>query len=293
MLNDNHFNPMNDPIVSPRPDHYENFPVASWLSPSRLRDPISAIYRFARTADDIADEGHAYAGQRLMDLQQMRNDLVDASGKPGFESVRWPNIFGPLGGAIRQFQIPLDQLSCLLDAFAQDVVMTQAGKTYSDLAHLLDYCRHSANPVGRLMLHLYGISDSTRLAMSDSVCSALQLVNFWQDLSVDIPRGRHYLTDDDCRQFQVSREMLERQEDTPQTRALISYCVKVAQQMMLDGAPLARQIPGRAGWELRLVVQGGLRILEKIELLHFRTLRLRPKIGKIDIAIMAWRALWM
>lgn len=284
---------MNHPTVGHRPDHYENFPVASWLSPRQLRDPISAIYRFARTADDIADEGHASADQRLKDLQQMRHDLANTSGNPDFESVQWPNVFGPLGKAIRQFLIPLEQLSCLLDAFAQDVIMTRAGKTYTDLPQLLDYCRHSANPVGRLMLHLYGISDSARLAMSDSICSSLQLINFWQDLSVDIPRNRHYLTDSDCRQFQVSRETLAKQEDTPQTRKLIRYCVKVAQQMMLDGAPLAHQIPGRAGWELRLVVQGGLRILEKIELLHFRTLRIRPKIGKVDIAIMAWRAVWM
>jgi hydroxysqualene synthase len=275
---------VNQPI-----QHYENFPVASWLCPPELRPPIAAIYHFARTADDIADEGNAPADQRLQELAWMCQDLLAIAGGQTY-SKRWPQVFGPLSNMIRQFALPVPLLQDLLDAFTQDVIKTRDGSGYADQNELLDYCRRSANPVGRLLLHLYGIADEAALRMSDQICSALQLINFWQDLSIDIPRARHYIPQADCLEFQVSRVQLQALEQTPSVSALIAAQVERAKTMMHAGQDLVHHLPGRAGWELRLVVQGGLRIAEKIENIGFATLSTRPKLGKRDAPLMLWRS---
>lgn len=168
-------------------EHYENFPVASILCPARLRAPILAIYRFARTADDLADEGDAPATQRLMQLRAYRRELDAPAEAP---LSRWPEVFGPLRRAVTDFRLPMPLLHDLLDAFEQDC----GNPAYQDRLQLLDYCRRSANPVGRLLLHLNGVQDAQALAQSDAICTALQLINFWQDPSVDLPRGRSYLS---------------------------------------------------------------------------------------------------
>ena len=281
------------PAPLPTPvTHYENFPVASWLCPPRLRAPIAAIYHFARTADDIADEGDASAQQRLDDLAAYRADLLSiAAGQP--PSGRWPQVFGPLQAMLQAFQLPLLLLTDLLDAFTQDVRKTRDHASYADQAELLDYCRRSANPVGRLLLHLYGVQDEAALAQSDAICSALQLINFWQDLSRDLPRGRHYLPDADCQAFGVTRAELQALQQTPNATKLIATKSQMARAMMQKGTELVHHLPGRAGWELRLVVQGGLRILDKIEALHYATLQTRPTLNPWDVAVMLWRALWM
>jgi squalene synthase HpnC len=272
--------------------HYENFPVASVLCPPRLRPPIAAIYHFARTADDIADEGNAPAEQRLDDLALMRTDLAAvAGGKP--RSGRWPQVFEPLVTMISAFDLPVQLLADLLDAFTQDVVKTRDQAGYADRTELLDYCRRSANPVGRLLLHLYGVRDETALRMSDDICTALQLINFWQDLGIDIPRGRHYLPARDCAAHGVGAEDLKALRQTPGATRLIAEQCRLAKELMQGGAELVHRIPGRAGWELRLVVQGGLRILDKIERMNFATLQTRPKLGPRDVAVMLWRALRM
>lgn len=166
--------------------HYENFPVASVLCPPHLRQPIAAIYGFARTADDIADEGDAPAADRLADLAAFHADLMAiAQGQP--PSPRWASVFLPLQAVLRSHQLPVPLLADLLSAFAQDVEKTRDAEGYADRAELLDYCRRSANPVGRLLLHLYGVHGDEALRESDAICTALQLINFWQDLSVDIP----------------------------------------------------------------------------------------------------------
>ncbi|HRB10799.1 MAG TPA: squalene/phytoene synthase family protein, partial [Ottowia sp.] len=157
----------------------ENFPVASWLCPPRLRPPIAAIYRFARTADDIADEGGATSAQRLADLAALRADLHAVAGGHA-PSARWAPVFGALAAQMRAFALPAQPLDELLSAFAQDVAFTRDGAAYADMTQLLDYCRRSANPVGRLLLHLYGVTSAQALAESDAICSALQLINFWQ-----------------------------------------------------------------------------------------------------------------
>lgn len=268
--------------------HYENFPVASWLCPARLRPAVVTIYHFARTADDLADEGQASAQQRLDALAQFEADL-HACAKGQAHSGRWPQVFDPLAPVLAQFQLPLQLLTALLSAFAQDVTQHR----YATQAQLLDYCARSANPVGRLLLHLYGVHDAASLAQSDAICSALQLVNFWQDLSVDLPRGRIYLPADMMARHRVDEPQLLGQQASPATRALVADAVDWARTLMHQGAPLVHAVPGRAGWELRLVVQGGLRIANRIEALGFDTLGRRPALGKRDVAVMVFRSLVM
>jgi len=269
-------------------DHYENFPVASLLCPPQLRPAVAAIYWFARTADDIADEGDASAQQRLSDLAAYRSDLMAAAqGQAG--SARWPGVFERLRPVMEQSALPVDLLADLLSAFEQDVVKQR----YASEAELMDYCRRSANPVGRLLLHLYGVSDARSLAHSDCICSALQLINFWQDLSIDIPRGRIYLPADAWQRHGVTEAQLLALDSTQETINLIADLARSARATMLAGSQLPKTVHGRAGWELRLVVQGGLRILDKIEALGFNTLKTRPKLGRWDFVVMAWRALWM
>ena len=268
--------------------HYENFPVASVLCPPRLQPAIKAIYAFARTADDIADEGDSLPQSRLNDLAAYRADLMAAVGGRAF-SPRWAGVFDRLGPVIAQFALPVHLLTDLLSAFEQDAVKQR----YASGAELLDYCRRSANPVGRLLLHLYGVTDAQSLEESDHICTALQLINFWQDLGLDIARGRIYLPADAWEQYGVDEAQLLALRHNPKTINLIASHARQARVMMLKGSQLVKKLPGRGGWELRLVVQGGLRILDKIEALDFDTLRRRPRLGGWDVAVMGWRALWM
>lgn len=250
-------------------DHYENFPVASWLCPPALRAPILALYGFARTADDIADEGNATAAERLALLQLYRQDLHESWRNPQHRSAQWPEVFAALTRQHQTWAFPLGLLEDLLDAFEQDVTYTRDHHVYANRTELLDYCRRSANPIGRLILHLAQVQDAESLAMSDAICSALQLINFWQDLSVDVPRGRLYLP----------------------LGANLSDELAYARALMEQGAPLVRRLSGRLGWELRLVVQGGLRILDKAE--REDTRRIRPTVHAGDTPLMLWRALRM
>ena len=269
-------------------EHYENFPVASLLCPPALRPAVTAIYHFARTADDIADEGDAAPAQRLADLAAYRLDLKAAlAGQP--TGPRWPQVFMPLARQAAEFRLPPPLLHDLLDAFEQDV----RNPPYADRAALLDYCRRSANPIGRLLLHLYGIGDAVALRQADAICSALQLVNFWQDLSVDGPRGRCYVPQRDRDAHGVGADELARCIDSPRARALVRALCDWACALMHEGAPLALRVPGRAGWELRLVVQGGLRIAEKIRRMDHAALTLRPALGAADAPLLLWRALRM
>jgi len=269
-------------------NHYENFPVASVLCPPALRPAVRAIYAYARTADDLADEGPAPAAERLADLWAYETDLhAIASGKA--PSLRWKAVFEPLSEVIARHALPVPLLTDLLSAFRQDVVQ----KSYANRAELLDYCRRSANPVGRLLLHLYAVGDATALRQSDEICSALQLANFWQDLSVDTRRGRLYIPHADCLRYGVEPAHLLAGTDSPQTRALVAEMVAWTQAKMQLGAPLVHRVGGRAGWELRFVVQGGLRILGRIESLGFVSLQHRPQLSWSDFPALAWQVLAM
>lgn len=304
MVADNRGVSATPPHLAAPPAHYENFPVASWLCPPHLRPPIAAIYHFARTADDIADEGDASPDERLAQLRAYREELAavargDVAQGEVAPSSRWPQVFGPLAHSIAQHGLPEALLADLLSAFMQDIEKTRDRGTYADRAELLDYCRRSANPIGRLLLHLYGVHDARALAQSDAICSALQLINFWQDPSVDLPRGRFYFPLTDCARRGLTPENfkvfapLSRAEPPQEAINLISVLSHWARELMTEGAPLVHRLPGRMGWELRLVVQGGLRILDKIDDLGFDTFSQRPTIGKFDAPVLLWNALRM
>ncbi|MFG6455353.1 squalene synthase HpnC [Roseateles sp. BYS96W] len=267
-------------------DHYENFPVASLLCPPALRPAVVAIYHFARTADDLADEGDASTEVRRQALHDYRADLTaTVAGRPA--SPRWAAVFTPLARELHRLQPAL--LHDLLDAFEQDL----APPRYGDRAQLLDYCRRSANPVGRLLLGLYDVADADALRRSDAVCSALQLINFWQDFTRDGPNGRLYVPQADLDRHGVSADDVLARRDSPAARALIADLCGWARALMREGAPLALQLKGRAGWELRLVVQGGLLILDKIAAGGHDSLLRRPAIKPWDLPRLAWRALTM
>lgn len=278
--------------------HYENFPVASWLCPPAIRPAVVAIYHFARTADDLADEGDATADQRLQALADYRAALDHALSAEGPvpHGGRWAGVWPPLARAVATHHLPVALLHDLLNAFEQDVRHTATRHRYADTAELLAYCQLSANPIGRLLLHLYGITDAAASAQSDAVCSALQLINFWQDISVDHARGRHYLPGDLLTRYGVAIEDFSPgavPEVQARCREVVVACCQQARTLMLQGAPLVHRIPGRAGWELRLVVQGGLRTLDKIEAIGFRTWVQRPALGSLDLPRLLWHALAM
>lgn len=270
-------------------DHYENFPVASWLCPPHLRAAVRAIYAFARTADDIADEGDATPEQRLAELGRYRRTLcvATAAGHAAALQMQWADVFGPLAAALRRHALAPSLLHALLDAFEQDV----RNPLYSDRDALLSYCSQSANPIGRLLLQLYRIDDASALHQSDAVCSALQLINFWQDLSIDLPRGRNYVPRADADHHGVSITSGESLPDTAATRRLVRELVQWAASLMAEGAALPLRIPGRAGWELRLVVHGGWRILEKIARMDHASMSSRPRLQRHDVPLLLWRSL--
>lgn len=268
-------------------DHYENFPVASLLLPARLREPVEAIYAFARGADDIADEGDAPAATRIARLDDYRGELAAIGRGEEPRDAELAPVFRRLARAVRLHELPLHYCRDLLDAFAQDVVKTR----YADFAELQDYCRRSANPVGRLLLHLYRAATADNLSLSDRICTSLQLINFWQDVAIDWRKARIYLPQDDMARFGVTESHLADGRCDEAFRALMQFQVQRARAMMLAGAPLATRLPGRIGWELRLVVQGGLRILERIEAAGYDVFRQRPTLGRRDWLRLAWRAL--
>ncbi|WP_428827595.1 squalene synthase HpnC [Azonexus sp. IMCC34842] len=266
-------------------DHYENFPVASLLVPSRLRRPIEVIYHFARSADDIADEGDATPDERLASLAayQAELDRVAAGSAP-----QTP-LFTELAEVVRQHALPIQLLRDLLDAFAQDVVK----KRYADYPELLDYCRRSANPVGRLVLHLFGRTEPEHLEQSDCICTALQLINFWQDVVVDWQKDRVYIPQTDFPHFRISEADIAAGRWSANWAALIDFEMDRARTLMRRGAPLVHALPGRLGWEIRLTIQGGLRILERLRQVRGDVFERRPKLGKWDWLVLAGRSLTM
>lgn len=266
-------------------DHYENFPVASVLLPKRLRRPIEAIYRFARSADDIADEGDALPAERLAGLAAY-NLQLDAIERG--EPVEGP-VFAPLATAIADWQLPIQLFRDLLDAFSQDVTKER----YADYTELLDYCRRSANPVGRLLLHLVDRASPENLIRSDAICSALQLANFWQDVAIDWKKNRVYLPQEDLVRFGIEEAQIAEGRWDASYAALIDFQTDRTRNLMLSGAPLVHELPGRMGWEIRFTVQGGLRILEKTRLVRGDVFRHRPILDPNDWLRLFGRALMM
>jgi squalene synthase HpnC len=263
--------------------HYENFPVASLLLPRHVRPPIALIYRFAREADDFADEGDAPGPVRLEQLERFRGQLrkIERGQAP---DIPW---FSELAAAIRQYELPLTAFTDLLSAFSQDVTKQR----YADVSEVLDYCRHSANPVGRLLLKLFQRASDQNVRWSDEICSALQLVNFWQDVAIDYAKNRVYLPQDEMRRYGVTERHIAEQRCDDAWRGLIRFQIDRARGMLQSGAPLGRALPGRIGLEIRATVQGGLRILEKLERAQCDMFRQRPVLQWHDWPLIMARAL--
>lgn len=263
--------------------HYENFPVASVLLPPRLRPPVALIYRFAREADDFADEGNAPAATRLAQLRRFGEQLrkIERGERP---EIGW---FSELADVIRAHRLPVGLLHDLLSAFSQDVTTGR----YANFAAVLDYCRRSADPVGRLLLHLFDCPTPENLRRSDAICSGLQLVNFWQDVELDYAKGRIYLPGDEMAREGVTETHIRERRCDEAWRSLLKFQVERARRMLLEGAPLGRTLPGRIGLEIRATVQGGLRILEKIESAHYDVFRQRPVLKWLDWPLLLARAL--
>ncbi len=262
--------------------HYENFPVASVLVPGRLRPAVRAIYRFARTADDLADEGEAPPAVRLAALKALDGELdAIAAARPA------PSL-PDLEAAVRTHGLAIDHLRALLSAFSQDVTTTR----YADRVALLDYCARSANPVGRLMLQLFGRDEPALRVQADCICTGLQLVNFWQDVAVDWRKGRVYLPQDELVRFGIAEAQIAAQRTDGRWAEMMRAQTQHARELLETGRPLARALGGRIGFELRLVVAGGLRIAERIDAVGGDVFRRRPVLRLPDWLLMGRRALF-
>jgi squalene synthase HpnC len=268
--------------------HYENFPVASNLLPRAWRPHVAAIYAFARTADDFADEGDRPREARLALLDDWQERLREAvSGQSPRDSSDTSAIFIALAETIRRFSLEPQLFEDLLSAFRQDVVVTRY-ETWDDL---LDYCRRSANPVGRLVLRIAGRRDPRVDQHSDAVCTALQLTNFWQDLEIDWRKGRLYVPQTLLREAGADPADLGRRRVTKEWRLALQGVTNRTRALFRQGHPVADAVSGRLRWELRATCLGGLRILDRLEASGFDIFRRRPTLGWRDALPIGWRML--
>lgn len=274
-------------------EHYENFPVGL-LVPKVMQPHVHAIYAFARYADDLADEGYAGSkkdegahdvmspDQRLAALDAWEKQLLSPAGTPGLHF-----IFTALHETIYELKLPVSLLTDLLSAFKQDVVK----RRYSNFPEVLDYCRRSANPVGRLVLWLHGHSEEELAVLSDHICTGLQLANFWQDVAVDLQKDRMYLPQDDRVKYGVTEDSLFAHTADENYRALLKFEVDRAQGIFDKGEPLTKILRGRLRLEIRLTWLGGTTILRKIKGLNYDTLNHRPVVSKFTMAALFLKAL--
>lgn len=263
--------------------HYENFPVASRLLPKHLRQPIAVIYAFARRADDFADEGDLSNDERITALTDFGNklDLIE-QGKDVDDTT-----FIALADVIKQHQLPISLFHDLLTAFKMDATKAR----YANFGEVMEYCRYSANPVGRLLLHLNKATSPQNLGYSDAVCSALQLTNFLQDISQDLEESdRIYIPQDEMKQFGVSEEDIRNKLTNPATRKLIEFQIRRTVKLMQSGAPLGKVLKGRMGLELRMTIMGGSRILYRLNQ-QYDDVFSRPRLSKWDIGWVIWKAI--
>jgi squalene synthase HpnC len=270
--------------------HYENFPVASRLLPRAMRPHIAAIYAFARIADDFADEGARSDAARLALLEdwERRLDLALRSATPD-DGSDMAAIFQALGQTLRTCRIDDQLLRDLLSAFRQDVTV----KRYPSWDAVLDYCRRSANPVGRLVLQVAGYRDAGLEAASDACCSALQLVNFWQDLEKDWAKGRLYVPLDIVQASGADERDLERRRMTPEWRRALGDAASRTRALFDAGRPVADGVRGRLRYELRATWLAGVRVLDRLETSGFDVFQARPTIASTDALPLAWHvATW-
>ena len=303
-------------------NHYENFPVASVLLPARLRVPVALIYRFARTADDFADEGDLPAGERLARLAEYADELraiehapasreqgsrlrdanvresgaaPSSAGAASVSGVTSPEgapvppsdgahlpLFQKLAPIIHEYALPLGLFHDLLSAFAQDVTKQR----YANYAELLDYSRRSANPVGRLLLALYRAATPQNLAWSDNICTSLQIINFLQDIAIDYAKGRIYMPQDELARYRVSETQIAARDAGGAWRDFMRFQIERTRSMLWRGAPLGRALKGRIGLEMRMIISGGDRILTKIVNARYDVFRHRPVLRAYDWPLM-------
>lgn len=259
--------------------HYENFPVASWLLPGGLRGPIAAIYCFARDADDLADEDPRPVESRAEALRDMQQHVLRMQNPAAEDSPEWH----ALAWTVQHYRIPKSLLTDLCDAFLQDLTKDR----YSDFGDVMAYCRRSANPVGRMLLHLTGNAREIQLAHSDAVCSALQWINFFQDLRQDFDElGRIYLPQEEMARFGVSEAHIRDGNSDFRMRNLMQFQYRRIDRLLRAGAPLGKQLPGRLGLEIRAIIEGGARILWRLQ--QQEDVFSRPRLTRGD----GFRILW-
>lgn len=263
--------------------HYENFPVASWLLPAAIRKPVTVIYTFARTADDIADEGNANQQQRLTELDQLADGLTAIENQQALENP----LLIALAHTIQAHALPIQPFRDLLTAFRMDI----DGQTFNSFDDLFNYCKYSANPVGILMLHLVDQASKENIQSSNAICSALQLINFLQDIEQDIKENsRLYIPLDEMKQHGVTMEEIANGINNEHTRALYNLQLQRAEKLLRTGSPLGKRLPGLFGLEIRMIIKGGERVLKKLK--HKQgNLFARPRLNRWDGLWIAWRAL--
>jgi phytoene synthase len=262
--------------------HYENFPVASTFIPREKRKHVAAIYAFARIADDFADEPGLTPEDRLRELQGWEAKLAES-----YRGGTSHPVFAALGDTARRFQIPQIHFQDLLAAFRSDVTV----RRYESFDDVLAYCRNSANPVGRLVLLLFGYKDEQMAGWSDSICTALQLTNFWQDCSVDLALDRVYLPMEDLRRFNLGVQEIQEKRFSPAFRNLMEFEVQRTRVLFEQGKPLLKKVGKDLSLEMKLTWLGGMRILEKISRLDYNVLHLRPTLSFADKSSLLLRAL--
>lgn len=264
-------------------EHYENFPVGSFLLPKQFRPAVAVVYHVARYADDLADEGNASAQERLAALDECSAELqrIERGETPVMAR------FQALAPVVQQYAIPLQLFEDLFSAFRQDVVKTR----YQNFGEVIDYCRRSANPVGRILLHIFGQTDARQMALSDGICSALQLVNFWQDVAIDWKKDRVYLPQDDMERFSITEVDISQGKVSPAFKQLMSFQCDRTRRMLRAGSPLGVQLPGRIGLEIRTIVLAADRVLSKIKQAEYDVYNARPTLTHSDWPAILWHAL--
>ncbi len=253
--------------------HYENFPVVSFFAKRNLKKHIAIIYWFARTADDIADEGAHEPGQRIKEL-----DLFESEFNAALMGVYANNFLSALHNTINELQLDPVLFNDLISAFRQDIYKAE----YADFTEVVDYCRRSANPVGRLILQLYGHRDEKLYTLSDSICTALQLANFYQDVSVDILKNRLYIPLNELQSYGVQKKDIFDKQFTPEFRKLMKYQVERCKHLFYDGISLCDYLKGMLRFQIKMTIFGGMKILSLIETQEYDVLSRRPKLTKTD-----------
>ena len=254
-------------------NHYENFPVASFLIPKYYRKDVAIVYWFARTADDLADEGQIDSIKRLEELNKFENEFKKSLNG---ESTNF--YFTQLSKIICDRKLPTKYFFDLLSAFRQDVVKNE----YQDFYEIENYCSRSANPVGRILLGIFNINEEEAIISSDKICTALQLTNFFQDTVIDIEKGRNYYPQNEMKMFGVLQKMFELKENNPNIKALVKHNVERAQSLFDEGKNLIKYLNGRFKIEIKWTIAGGEKILDKIRKNDYDVFTKRPKLYKID-----------